>query len=140
MATLCVMNFTDRRSTSASSSGGFAGLAHSRGVCCVTALNLIEMCDVVYFVCVAMGVSHCSVHVGRWSPSILWPVTLKKYPSFAGANFPLVCSLGRNTMLPVLCVVVWNMGSMFGETCFRRDEELGRVSLDVSVSYHSALS
>ena len=32
-------------------------------------------------------------------------------------------------MLPVLCLVVWNMGSVFGETCFLRDEELGRSEL-----------
>ena len=61
MATLCVMNFTDRRSTSASSSGGCAGLAHSTGVCFVTALNLVEICVAVYFGVVGNGVRTCGL-------------------------------------------------------------------------------
>ena len=37
-------------------------------------------------------------------------------------------------MLPILCFVGWKMGFMFGATCFRRAEELGSVSLSVSVA------
>ena len=64
----------------------------------MTALNLVVMCGVVYFGCVGSMVSHFRVHVGRLSASVLWPVTLKKYPSAAGAYPPVLSSLGRNTI------------------------------------------
>ena len=92
MDTLCVMKLTVSRSTSASSSGGCAGFAHSTDAYCVTGLNLVEVCGVVNFGCVGSGVSHMSVHVGRLSLSILCPVTLKKYASVAGAYPPVLYS------------------------------------------------
>jgi hypothetical protein len=137
--TLCVMKVTVRRSTSdASSSGGCPGFAHSTDVYSGTTLNLVEMCGVVYLGCVGIGVSQLRVHVKRLSPSVLFPVTLKnKCPSVAGAYSPVLCSLGRYTMQPVSCFVGWKMEFMFGATCFRRVEELGSVSLSVSVAYQS---
>ena len=134
--TLCVMDWAGRRSISASASGGCAGSSHSTVACSVTARNLVVMCGVAYLGCVGRVVSHFRVHVGRLSASVLWSVTLKKYPSAAGAYPPVLSSLGRNTTLPTLCFVGMNMGSVLGVTCLRRVVELGSVSAILRAVYH----